>query len=51
LSIADKLISFPSALEADDIEDFCSLAQYYATKTPQSFRRVRMKKYIVLSFE
>ncbi|XP_064651134.1 TBC1 domain family member 23-like [Lineus longissimus] len=37
--IIEKLVSFPSALEADDIEDFCSLAQYYATKTPQSFRR------------
>ena len=34
------LCLFPSALEAEDIEDFCSLAQYYASKTPQSFRRV-----------
>ena len=39
--IADKLATFPSALDADDIEDFCSLAQYYASRTPQSFRRVR----------
>ncbi|RUS82815.1 hypothetical protein EGW08_009435 [Elysia chlorotica] len=26
-------------LEVEDVEDFCSLAQYYAQKTPQSFRR------------
>lgn len=38
-SIIDVLISFPSGLEAEDIEDFCSLSQYYASKTPQSFRR------------
>ncbi|KAK2169963.1 hypothetical protein LSH36_5g02007 [Paralvinella palmiformis] len=37
--IIEKLITFPSGLEADDIEDFCSLAQYYASKTPQSFRQ------------
>ena len=40
LVFSDKLATFPSALEADDVEDFCSLAQYYASKTPQSFRRV-----------
>jgi|SRR6218665_1087803 len=39
--LTEKLSSFPSALEANDIEDFCSLAQYYASKTPQSFRQVR----------
>ncbi|XP_013415519.1 TBC1 domain family member 23 [Lingula anatina] len=38
-SIIEKIVGFPSALEAEDIEDFCSLAQYYASKTPQSFRR------------
>ena len=38
--IIDILKSAPAALEADDIEDFCTLAQYYASKTPQSFRRV-----------
>ncbi|XP_061188960.1 TBC1 domain family member 23-like [Saccostrea echinata] len=37
--ITEMLTSFPSGLEAEDIEDFCALAQYYATKTPQSFRR------------
>jgi len=38
--IISTLQSSPGALEAEDIEDFCSLAQYYASKTPQSFRRV-----------
>lgn len=37
--IVEKLSSFPSALEANDIEDFCSLAQYYASRTPQSLRQ------------
>ncbi|KAK0069286.1 TBC1 domain family member 23 [Biomphalaria pfeifferi] len=37
--LIESLTSFPQALEAEDIEDFCSLAQYYASKTPQSFRR------------
>ncbi|CAL1543473.1 unnamed protein product [Lymnaea stagnalis] len=37
--LIENIASFPQALEAEDIEDFCSLAQYYATKTPQSFRR------------
>ncbi|PIK57657.1 putative TBC1 domain family member 23-like [Apostichopus japonicus] len=37
--IAESLASFPSQLEVDDISDFFSLAQYYASKTPQSFRR------------
>lgn len=39
--ILNTLQSLPGALEADDIEDFCSLAQYYSSKTPQSFRMVR----------
>lgn len=38
-SIIEVLTSFPSGLEVEDIEDFCSLSQYYASKTPQSFRR------------
>ncbi|KAL5020397.1 hypothetical protein ScPMuIL_003289 [Solemya velum] len=37
--IIDMMSTFPAALEADDIEDFCSLSQYYASRTPQSFRR------------
>lgn len=36
----EMLASFPSGLEAEDIEDFCALAQYYGSRTPQSFRRV-----------
>lgn len=40
----EVLTSFPSGLEAEDIEDFCSLSQYYASRTPQSFRRVRLFK-------
>ncbi|XP_038062731.1 TBC1 domain family member 23-like isoform X2 [Patiria miniata] len=38
-TIAETLATFPNQLEADDVEDFFSLAQYYASKTPQSFRR------------
>ncbi|XP_031554883.1 TBC1 domain family member 23-like isoform X2 [Actinia tenebrosa] len=37
--ILEMIASIPGQLEADDIEDFCSLAQYYATRTPQSFRK------------
>lgn len=34
-----KLISnMPCELEADDVIDFCSLAQYYSTRTPASFK-------------
>ena len=32
--------SIPGQLGEEDIEDFCSLAQYYASRTPQSFRKV-----------
>ncbi|XP_029647617.1 TBC1 domain family member 23 isoform X2 [Octopus sinensis] len=38
-SIVELMSTFPAALEAVDIEDFCTLAQYYASRTPQSFRR------------
>jgi len=37
--IAETLVQFPCALEADDIQDFCSLAQYYVSRTPQSYRQ------------
>ncbi|KAH9504514.1 hypothetical protein Btru_063009 [Bulinus truncatus] len=37
--LIEIISTLPQALEAEDIEDFCSLAQYYASKTPQSFRR------------
>ncbi|XP_053961536.1 TBC1 domain family member 23 [Anastrepha ludens] len=32
------LSNMPCALEPDDVVDFCSLAQYYALKTPSSFK-------------
>lgn len=36
--IITSLSNMPCGLEADDVADFCSLAQYYALKTPISFR-------------
>ncbi|XP_064214769.1 TBC1 domain family member 23 isoform X2 [Tribolium castaneum] len=36
--IISNLTNMPCALEAEDVGDFCSLAQYYALKTPVSFR-------------
>ncbi|CAH0561090.1 unnamed protein product [Brassicogethes aeneus] len=36
--IIASLSNMPCGLEADDVSDFCSLAQYYALKTPVSFR-------------
>ncbi|KAI4463822.1 hypothetical protein MML48_4g00016202 [Holotrichia oblita] len=36
--IIASLLNMPAALEAEDVSDFCSLAQYYAMKTPSSFR-------------
>ena len=38
-SIVNTLAAMPCALEADDVTDFCSLAQYYAMKTPSSFKQ------------
>ncbi|XP_071454537.1 TBC1 domain family member 23 isoform X1 [Hetaerina americana] len=38
-SIVNALVSMPCALVADDVTDFCSLAQYHALKTPNSFRK------------
>ncbi|XP_055837605.1 TBC1 domain family member 23 [Episyrphus balteatus] len=32
------LSNMPCALETDDVVDFCSLAQYYGSKTPSSFK-------------
>ncbi|CAG2067721.1 unnamed protein product, partial [Timema podura] len=37
-TIVDTLSAMPCALEADDVTDFCSLAQYYDLKTPSSFK-------------
>ncbi|XP_056642355.1 TBC1 domain family member 23 [Diorhabda sublineata] len=36
--IITSLSNMPCGLEADDVSDFCTLAQYYALKTPVSFR-------------
>lgn len=32
------LSNMPCELESDDVIDFCSLAQYYSTRTPSSFK-------------
>nr|XP_023018235.1 TBC1 domain family member 23 isoform X2 [Leptinotarsa decemlineata] len=37
------LMNMPCGLEADDVSDFCTLAQYYALKTPVSFRNDLMQ--------
>lgn len=37
-SIIKFLSNMPCELEADDVIDFCSLAQYYSTRTPASFK-------------
>ncbi|KAH8023020.1 hypothetical protein HPB51_009624 [Rhipicephalus microplus] len=37
-AIIELISSAPCALEAEDIEDFCSLAQFYSTRTPLSFK-------------
>lgn len=41
----------PSLLEAEDIEDLFSLAQYYQSKTPLSLRKVRRYERINDVFE
>ncbi|XP_047129998.1 TBC1 domain family member 23 isoform X1 [Hydra vulgaris] len=38
-SIVDMITNFPSQLGVDDIEDFCTLSQYYADRTPQSYKK------------
>lgn len=37
-TLVDFLVNMPCALEAEDVNDFCSLAQYYCHKTPKSFQ-------------
>ncbi|XP_062545963.1 TBC1 domain family member 23 [Armigeres subalbatus] len=37
------LVNMPCNIEADDVMDFCSLAQYYSMKTPSSFKRDLLK--------
>lgn len=41
--IITSLANMPCGLEADDVSDFCTLAQYYALKTPVSFRNDLMQ--------
>ena len=36
--IINVLNTMPCALEAEDVKDCCTLAQYYAMKTPSSFK-------------
>lgn len=37
-TIIKFLCNMPCELEADDVIDFCSLAQYYSSRTPSSFK-------------
>ena len=41
MSTIDFLSKAPANLTVADLDDFCSLANHYATNTPQSFRKVR----------
>ena len=38
--VCATISSLPGQLSHEDVEDFFSLAHYYATRTPQSFRKV-----------
>ncbi|KAG8236298.1 hypothetical protein J437_LFUL017982 [Ladona fulva] len=44
-SIVKALESMPCALVADDVTDFCSIAQYHALKTPNSYRKAKVFLY------
>ncbi|XP_058446241.1 TBC1 domain family member 23 [Malaya genurostris] len=41
--LVNFLVNMPCNIEADDVMDFCSLAQYYSMKTPLSFKRDLLK--------
>lgn len=43
--VCATISSLPSQLSHEDVEDFFSLAHYYATRTPQSFRKVHYSVY------
>jgi hypothetical protein len=45
---AAEIVSYPSGLKVDDIEDMVILAKYYATRTPQSFRWVSRSLFDVI---
>ena len=38
--VCSTISSLPGQLSQEDVEDFFSLAHYYASRTPQSFRKV-----------
>ncbi|BES94864.1 Rhodanese-like domain [Nesidiocoris tenuis] len=38
-SIVNALSALPSSLQESDVQDFCSLAQFYSGRTPGSFRQ------------
>ncbi|MCL4125486.1 UNVERIFIED_CONTAM: hypothetical protein GTU68_054757 [Idotea baltica] len=37
--IIETLVNIPAALSVEDVSDFCSLARYYAIKTPSTFKK------------
>uniref|UniRef100_A0A0K8TQN7 TBC1 domain family member 23 n=1 Tax=Tabanus bromius TaxID=304241 RepID=A0A0K8TQN7_TABBR len=43
-NIVKFLSNMPCALETDDVVDFCALAQYYASRTPSSFKTDYLKE-------
>jgi hypothetical protein len=43
-AIVKFLSNMPCELEADDVIDFCSLAQYYSSRTPSSFKSEMLNK-------
>lgn len=45
--LTEMLEASPGLLEAEDIEDLFSLAQYYQSKTPLSLRKVRLYERIL----
>ncbi len=42
-AITKFLANMPCELEADDVNDFCALAQYYSARTPTSFKTDLLK--------
>eukprot|EP00731_Ephydatia_muelleri_P024010 Em0016g281a len=45
--LCSALSAVPSQLSVDDIDDLFSLAQYYACRTPQSFRKAGISLYLM----
>lgn len=44
LCVSEFLENSPASLEVEDIEDLFSLALYYCSRTPASFRKVIIKE-------